>query len=113
MTCFNFLIGAPKWEDVILRGDVEGVRLTNDINIAALAEQALYSDIAIQSNAKWTSKKVTVQKGDLLLPVEATLNNEPYRVGELLGDDESAALKALRVGRLIIFLVLHLSNLPY
>lgn len=79
---------------------MEGVRLTNDINIAALAEQALYSDTAIQTIAKWTSKKVSVQKGDLLLPVEATLNSESYRVGELLGDDESAALKALKVDNL-------------
>lgn len=96
LTFFSY-VGAPEWKDVVVTGDVRGVGLTNDINLAALADQALYIDTPISTNAKWTSKKVSVQNGQLLLPVEATLNGESFRVGELLGKNESALLKSLKV----------------
>lgn len=90
-------LGAPDWKNVIVRGDLVGVGLTNDVNLAALAGQALYVDTSIQTNAKWTTKKVTLQKGHLLLPVEATVNEESFRVGKLLGKNESIHLQSLMV----------------
>ena len=65
------------------------VELTNDINIADLAAQALYLDSPVNTSGTWTMSQASIHGGSFLLPIETTINHQVLRVGLLAGEIDS------------------------
>lgn len=88
--CFLFT-GAPNWKDFVVNGDVSRVDLTNDVDLADLAARAAYLDQPIVTKAKWSAPMVNVSGKAFLMPVEASINDAPFTVGQLNGKNVSSS----------------------
>ncbi len=51
--------GAPVFHRLVVEGDVNSVRLTNNVDVAALAAGAIYADEPVNTDAHW---KVTEKR---------------------------------------------------
>lgn len=90
-------VGAPHFTDFTVSGDIENVRLTNDINLADLAARSLYLDAPIDTNAVWSMDKTLISGANFLLPIEAKINERKLNVGQLTGEISSNEPRTLKV----------------
>lgn len=77
------------------------VGLTNDIDLAELATQSVYSDEPINTAGIWSAKNISLQGKSFLLPIEAKINDEPFNVGELSGIFDRSRPHLLKVINLV------------
>ena len=83
--------------DVLVNSDVDSVDLTNDIDLADLANKALYLDQPISTASRWSMKQAVVSGSHFLQPVEADINNLPFSVGQLIGKNDSNSNESIQV----------------